>query len=112
MRERLALVRQSRVLSPQQELHETFLAQALPQTCQNIFPAQSQLQHLGGFLPQSYSAPVTAGFFRRGLLKLGSRQARRGTCSLASVIPAGTKTLCAFLYFRCGTESRHFVYAA
>jgi hypothetical protein len=65
MRERLALVRQSRVLSPQQELREAFLAQALPQTCQNIFPAQSQLQHLGGFLPQSYSAPVTAGFFRR-----------------------------------------------
>jgi hypothetical protein len=77
MRERLALAWQSRVLSPQQKLQEAFLAQALPQTCQNIFPAKSQLQHLRKFWPQSYGAPATAGFFRRRLLKQVPLRARR-----------------------------------
>jgi hypothetical protein len=49
--------------SPQQELQAAFLAQALPQTCQNIFPAEPQLRHLREFSPQSYGVPVTAGFF-------------------------------------------------
>src|SRR6185436_19264199 len=39
-------------------------AWAAPQTCQNIFPVESQLQRLGNFSPQSCGARVTASFFK------------------------------------------------
>jgi hypothetical protein len=71
------------------------LAWAAPQTCQNIFPVESQLQRLGNFSPQSCGARATASFFTWAV---GFPACARGApfSIIQPTGPSWIKALCAF----------------